>query len=225
MFFDSAWTRGLKGLDLAAYVARTSRIGGVPKVNAVFSHSEADFVIIPARKFSLLKFAARFGLHRRSTSVRRSLQELALIVRPGWRFLKGARDWEPLYRRAVADLPDPRLGDEELRQLADGFACDYVGIVRKIERGELAAAQRLLHRDLAEANFRLTHELRLRRDQRSFPEARRIERVASPSELAAVTVDSRLDATSLTAAVQKAAETCRNLMSDLVGARWHWPNF
>jgi hypothetical protein len=121
-------------------------------------------------------------------------------------------------------VEDRRLSNDEARQLADGFACDYVSILRKIDRGELRAAQRLIHRDLAEVNFRLLHEVRLRQGGRTFPEARRIERVAEPTELTAVAIDAGLEASALRTAANKSAIACRQLMDRLVGAAWQWPD-
>jgi hypothetical protein len=189
----------------------------------VFQESEADFVILPARVFRVLKFFTRLGVHQHIGPIRRRLQEVALVVRPGWRFLKGANAWETLYLRGVNDFADRRLNDFEICQMADGFVCDYVCILRKIARGELRAAQRLVHRDLAEINFQLLHELKLRRGERSFPEGRRIERVTSSDELSAVTIDTRLDASEFQFAVRKSAIACRELMFALVGQRWRWP--
>jgi hypothetical protein len=222
LFADSAWTRGLAGTTLRTYAARQTRVGRVPKINALFAGAEADFVVLPQRSMRLMKLLVALGLHRRPGRVRRALQDLAIVVRPGWRFLKGAEKWEPFYRQVVAEVPDARLGDAEARGMADGFACDYVWTLRKLDRGELLAAQRMLHQSLAETNFRLLHELRLRRGERSFPEARRIERLGGP-ELGSVSVNGSLDAGSLRLAVEKSAATCRELTRGLLGEGWHSP--
>jgi hypothetical protein len=34
---------------------------------------------------------------------------LAVVIRPGWRFLKGGREWDAFYRRVVAEVDDPRF--------------------------------------------------------------------------------------------------------------------
>jgi hypothetical protein len=223
MFFDRLWTLKLEGVELRAYAARVAAIGGVPKVNAVFSGAEADFVIFPEKVARRMKFRAALGLYRGDGWTRRRFQDLALIIRPGWRFLLGSHTWGPFYEWAVAAVPDPRLGDESAIQSADTFVCDYVWTLRKIQRGELRAAQRLIFRELAETNYRLLHELKLRRGERTFPEARRIERITSPDELVAVTVDGSVEATSLYSALEKCAATCRRLMEGLVGDNWRWP--
>jgi len=223
MFADRAWTDGLAGMELHAYAVRTGQIGGVPKVNAVFSGVEADIVIIPAVPARLMKLLIAFGLHRREGWLRRRAQDLAEVIRPGWRFLKGGETWDPLYRRITADVPDPRLGDEAARQLAETFVCDYVWCLRKIARGELRATQRVLFQELIEVNLKLFHELKRRKGERTFTKARRIERITEVEELESITVIAPLDALGLGAAVAKAAVTCRQLMHDLVGESWRWP--
>ena len=152
-------------------------------MNAVFAETEADFVVIPERAIRRMRMLVALGLHRRPGKVRRRLQDLAIVIRPGWRFLKGRSRWEPFYRKIVAEVPDPRLGDDVARQLAEGFACDYVWTLRKIVRGELRAAQRMLHRELADTNYRLLHELKLRRGERTFPEARRLDKLVKWTKL------------------------------------------
>ncbi len=219
MFAKGDWTRELTGAELRVYATRTARIGGVPKVNAIFSDAEADFVIVPARRFTLAKWAVALGRHRREGKIRSGLQDLAVVIRPGWRFLKGGREWEAFYRRVVAEVDDARMSDEAAAGLAEIFLCEALWVRRKIERGELTAAQRMLHRELAETNFRLLHELKLRRGERSFPEARRIERIASPSELEAVTVNAALEAEALRSALDRSEATMRKLLSELKGAR------
>jgi hypothetical protein len=223
LFADSAWTQGLPGIKLRAYAPRMTRVGAVPKVNALFAGTEADFVVLPLKTMRRMKLMVALGLHRRQGRVRRVLQDLSIVVRPGWRFLKGADKWEQFYRQVVAEIPDARLSDQEARSVVEGFVCDYVWILRKLDRGELLAAQRMLHQSLAETNFRLLHELKLRRGERSFPEARRIERLGGP-ELESVAVSAPLEVASLRSAVEKSAATCRELMRGLVGAGWHWPD-
>lgn len=223
VFSDAAWTRSLDGAELRVYAARMTRIGKVPKINAVFAGTEVDLVIVPSGMLRRMRWLARLGLKRRSPSLRQFLQDLAVVIRPGFRFLQDRGSWEKFYRFAVDAVSDARLSDEAAAKLADGFVCDYVWAWRKIARGELFAAQRMLHRELVEANFRLLHELKLRRGERSFPEARRIERVARADELSLIEAENSLRAESLSAALEKSAQTCRNLMKELTGDGWKWP--
>jgi hypothetical protein len=222
-FANRDWTCGLPGMELKVYATRVARIGGVPKVNAIFSNAEADFVVIPRWRLGLAKCAVALGQHRREGKLRSGLQDLVSVIRPGWRFLKGGRHWDSLYRRVVAEVPDPRLDDAATCALADIFLCESRWVQRKIARGELIAAQRMLHWELAETNFRLLHELKLRRGELSFERARRIERVATAEELVAVEVKAALEAGALRAAVEWSETTMRGLMRELVGERWNGP--
>ena len=161
--------------------------------------------------------------HRTSAEFVRTVQDLAVVIRPGWRFLKGADEWEPFYRKVVNEVVDPRLGDAQIMNLAEGFVCDFIWTRRKIVRGELIAAQRMLHRSLAETNLQLLHELKLRRGERSFPEGRRAELVLSRDELKLLSVEARLERASLTKSLQEAANACRSLVAALIGDAWRWP--
>ncbi len=223
LFSNSRWTGDLPGIELRAYIERTAVIGGVPKVNAIFGDAEADFVVVPEIILQDLKRLAGRKEHLRQGPVRRRMQDLAVVIRPGWHFLKGARRWGGLYERSVAEVPDPRLDDEAVRRLAEGFVCDYVWTARKISRGELRTAQRTLYRELAEVNYQLLHELKQRRGERTFGWARRIERIASPAELDSITVEARAEAGSLQAELERSAATFRSLLSSLVGGAWRWP--
>lgn len=223
MFLDSSWLRQVTDLNVRAYALRTPRLGAMPKINAILADTEADFVIIPAHVARVAKFSIGLGLHRHSGRVRRNMQDLAIVIRPGWRFLKGCETWEWFYQKVTAEIVDPRLDDAAVRNLAEAFVCDFVWALRKLERGELLAVQRTLHREMAETNFRLLHELKLRRGERSFPEARRFERVSTPDELTKVSVSALPDATSLRQALEHCAETLRSLTRELVGTAWQWP--
>lgn len=220
LFATSSWLKGA-GAKPITYVVRTAQLGGVPKVAVVFDDAEADFVIQPAPLVRKVGRALARGVHRQHGPIRTALQDLAVVIRPGWKFWKGAKMWEPLYRRVVAEVADRRVDEAEARSLADGFVCDALWTRRKIARGEFLAAQRMLHRSLADTNFRLLHELQLRRGMRSFPEARRIERVARAAELSAVTVSAVPTAKSLRAAVAKSSATLRRLMRSLAPG-WRW---
>jgi hypothetical protein len=221
VFSEAGWARALPGVDLRVYALRPA-FGGVQKVTALFAGAETDFVVIPAGQLRLARLAMSLGLHRRPGAVRRALADLAVVIRPGYRFLKGAEGWGAFYERVLREVPDPRLDDAEAVRLADGFVCDTIWTLRKLARGELLAAQRMLHQSLAETKYRLLHELRLRRAQASYPEARRLERVASSEERASVSLEARLVAEDLHAAANKARATLEVLMTQLVPT-WRWP--
>lgn len=222
-FLRSDWAKELNQ-GLQTYAVRRTAIGRVPKIAAMFDGAEADFIIVPAKSWRWRRWLVSVGMQRYSPSLRRSLQPLALVVRPGWRFLKDTEGWEIFYRRVVETICDPRLGNPEVMALAEGFVSDARWIRKKIDRGELVAAQRMLHQALIETNFRLVHEARLRRGQRSFPEARRAEQTWTADELTALAVNAALEPASLRAAVERSSAACRRLVAELVGDAWRWPS-
>lgn len=222
LFLTKEWTRSLP-VDVRVYAVKRTAIGQVPKITMLVDDTLADIVLLPLRRMQVARVLMRFGWHRRDTALRRALQDLAIVVRPGWRFLKGEAEWGGFFQRVVAEVPDSRIDDATALRLAELFVCDAVAAREKLRRGELVAAQRLLHLTLGEPIFRLFHEVKLRRGERSFPEGRRLERVASPAEVSLVSIDAPLATAALEAALAHVVETLQTLMAELVGDRWHWP--
>jgi hypothetical protein len=206
----------------AAHAARAGRLGSARKITVVFTDGELDLVLIPAWRLRLAGWLLRFRLTERIAVVKGALAGLSTVLHDGYVFRKGEQDWGALYSRISSTFLTAPLDDDEVRALAEGFVCDYVSTHRKIARGEYLAAQRWLHVQLAETNFRLAHELRMRRGASSFPDARRLEFLLE-SNLDALTVSAAPDAQSLQAAADKAAATCRMLVRQLVGDAWRWP--
>ena len=221
-FENAKWTKAL-GTELHTYALRSTAIGRVPKIAAIFGGGEADFVIINTRTLRLGRWLFACGFHRRLPGFNRSLQDLALIIRPGWKFLKDSSNWNAFYGKLVAEISDRRLSNVDCVGLANAFVCDYVWTMRKIERGEYLASQRMLHQALLETNLRLLHESKLRAKKATFPEARRAELVMTSDELSALVISTSPDAASLRVAALKCAHSCRALMDTLVGKQWIWP--
>ena len=203
-----------------AYVARMGRLGSAAKVSAVFASGGLDLVIIPTAQLQELR--ARFAGGQ--GPVDGPVRDLAAVLVGGHRFVKGAAGWGDFYAAVATGVPPPRLDDVAVCDLADGFVCDYVSTRQKIARGEKAAAQRWLHHSLAETNFRLLHELRLRQGRPSLPDARRLEQVADQETVTSVQIACGPTTESLRAATDASAETLRGLMQKLVGDRWQWPH-
>lgn len=222
LFAQRTWTEGL-GEALLAYVARPGRLGSARKVTALFAAGEIDLVVIPAAQVRAVHDLVKAGQHAANPPVMQGLTDLAAVLRGGYRILKGDETYGDFYRFVAQKIPPPRLSDAEVRNLADGFVCDYVSTRRKIDRGELRASQRWLHHQLAEVNFQLLHELRQRAGRASFPDARRLESLAPP-EMEAVSVDAALRPEALRAAVDASAAACRQLTQALVGGTWKWPD-
>lgn len=216
------WTAALQDQTLHAYAVRPV-FGGVHKVTALFSGGEVDFVIIQYRRLLLGRIAFSLGLHRKVRGIAKGLGEFALVMSFGQKVLKGGPGWQNFYTRAVKEVPLAHLDDAEAVQIGEVAYVDAVSVLGKIARGEFVAAQRWLHRSVVETNFRLMHELRVRRGLVSFPDGRRVERLLSPEELAAVRFEVKQDAESLHAATVAALRATRRLLTELTGKPPTWP--
>ncbi len=161
------WARVMVGHPFCMQVLRPAT-GGTKKLTVMFEHGEVDLVLVGAGQMRLASLAMRLGLHRRARLVAGPLNTFATIMSGGYRFLKGEPAWGKLYARVVAEMAGYRLNDTEVRQLADSFLCDLLWVLQKLERGELVAAQRILHKALHETNVVLLHELRVRKISRPF---------------------------------------------------------
>lgn len=190
------------------------------KVTAVFVNSQIDLVLVPAQQLRLVRLAVRCGLHRHSRILQVALNEIATCLNSGYQFIKGEKEWGGFYSWIAHEMPGVRVNDDEAKALADGFLCDLLWVFQKLERGEFSAAQFVLHSSLAETNFRLIRELRLRRGQPlpSFGLGRRVESLLTPSELEWVKVNARLNAEELRGAAGYSFAGLRALMMEIVPA-------
>jgi hypothetical protein len=223
LFLTGDWACAAGLSKPIVYVIRPGRLGRVTKMSAIFQNGELDLALIPFGQLRLAKWLLALRLASPFGRIERALAELGMVLLPGYRVLKGGRSWHRFFQRVTSQIPPQRLGDSEICSMAEAFVCDYVSTRRKIIRGELMAAQRWLHCQLAETNFRLLHELRLRSNEPSFPDARRIELISSDHWRQAVSVNALLERENLLDAVERSAKTCRELTHSLVGARWIWP--
>lgn len=221
-FSDMAWLQEL-GLEPVTYVKRGGRLGSAQKVTAAFPEGDADWVILPDRTFRDLLPTTLRALDSTSGALPHLVVDLATVLQGGYRIVKGADEFGAFFHQVATRVPAARLSDESVCNLADGFVCDYISTLRKIDRGELLAARRWLHHTLLETNFRLIHELRLREGRPSLPDGRRLERLGDP-RVAPLSAVAAPHAASLRAACGAAAGVCRDLMRHLVGERWRWPD-
>lgn len=196
--------------------------GGVRKVTLLYEDAEVDLVVIPCRQMGLARLGLALGLQEKIAPLRIGLNEMSTIMRGGYRFLKGEDAWGKFYADVVVRLPGQRLGDAEVRAIADAFLCDYLWVRQKLARGEWIAAQRGLHVQLADANFRLMHELRLRQGRPTFREARRLEKLLAAGDLNSLQISARLDTSELQQAADKALTTMKTLLGELLPA-WSPP--
>lgn len=164
-------------------------IGGVKKVTLLYREGEVDLVILPRKVMRFARLCLRTGLAKRMPLVAVPLNKLATIMSGGYTFLKGANEWSRFYSQVVDRMPGYRIDDIRAAELADAAVCDLLWIFRKVERGELIAAQRILHRCVLETNIELLHELRSRRGEVTFQQARRVELLVPSKELRCISLN------------------------------------
>src|SRR5215216_283762 len=93
----------------------------------------------------------------------------------------------------VKEMAGHRIDNAEIQTLLKICASDMFWVLEKLDRGELIAAQRMLHRSLVETSIVIMHELRLRSGSKTFQQARRVEQLLSSRELDLIRCDSRLE--------------------------------
>ena len=125
------WTKGDWVEELGygkplAYCYRPT-FGGVNKVTFILPGKiEVDLVLLVAGQMKGARLGVAWGLHRRMDGLRKAMSLLAVVIRPGYRFLKGEAQFGGLYERVIDEVADPRLSDEEVVQLAEGLSLIHI---------------------------------------------------------------------------------------------------
>lgn len=222
VFLNSTWLASA-GINPLAYVVRQGRLGAALKVSVVSNEGELDLIIIPTWQITVARFFVAVRLRSAISAIKRGLDDLALVQRAGFRVVKGRRSLSEFFHQNIRTHRAPRLHTDAAIALAEGFVCDYISTRKKIERGELIAAQRWLHHYLADTNLRLLHELALQRRITTFPDGRRLEFVLPGELLPLVSIETRLERECLETELERVADSCRTIMHELVGDKWRWP--
>lgn len=207
------WAESVLGEgELLAWSPRAA-LGGVTKVSILLAKEEVDLVLVSVGRIRWARWGMALGLHHRFGWARRLLGPLVLVMGPGYRVLKGGSHWEKFWRQLVHEVSEPSIGDRKIQAAEDAALVDLRSIQRKLARGELRAAQRWLHNEMAARNFELMHELRRRRGEVSFFDGRRVETILSAEDISLVTIDASLNRESLGAAAEQAAAATRILVA------------
>jgi len=217
---ESGWASGL-GTDLHLQVARRVP-GGVGKITLLFGAGEATLILLPLWPLRAVRLGMKFGLPQRLRPIRLALNEMATVLRAGYQFLKGEKQWGRFYAQVVTGMPGRRLDDAEAAKLAEAFLIEMHGLLARLGRGELVEAQRMLHKHLMECNLALIEEARLRQGLVTFGSARRVESLLSLAELPRVKISARLNQEELRAAARQAHAGMIHIMAELVPA-WKPP--
>ena len=210
------WTTAIPDEVFCFQACRTAT-GSVRKVTVIFESGQIDMVLVPIGMMRVAALLHRIGLYTKVRGVTIALNEMATCLRTGFRFIKGESRWHRFYND-VSALPGVRLGDGDLRVLADACICDVQWIFQKIEAGELIAAQHILHSRVSATNLRLWRELRCRRalPLPSFGLGRRIENLVSESECKTLSLNARLESGDLRLGTSHARRALISLMNELV---------
>ena len=209
------------GKQVPVYALRPA-FGRAVKATAILEGTQIDIVVLPLWRLTVAQWLVRIHLHRRSRHLRRLLADLSIVLRPGYAVVSGTDEWRRFFSTVVAEVPDPRLTDEEVVRLADCAFVDYLSVRRKIARGELLAAQRWLHVHLVDTNLKLLHEHVLRSGGATCHDGRRIEQLRSLSEQDLVRVNAHVTAEELLPAATSAIGATRALVQRLTGRPPEW---
>jgi predicted nucleotidyltransferase len=217
------WKRALPQSEFCMQCTRPAT-GGVRKVTAIFADGQIDLVVVPAIGMRLAAFGLRLGCHRRVRFLGLALNEMATCLHSGYSFLLGEKPWGAHYAR-VAALPGVRLDDRQLREMAAGFLCDLIWTLDKLARGEVVAAQHVLHTRLVDVNLRIWREWRRRRGLPlpSFGLGRGVERLGPLDEQRLLRVSSTADPDALREAALHCFQGLTTLLREMLPA-WSPPN-
>lgn len=196
------------GLGEAWVFAVQPVFGGADKVTLIGPDAvEMDFVLLPAARLRIAFAALRFpGLSALwPAPLRVGVRDLRIVACPGWRVLKGGAAWEHRYARLGAAVPWPPLREEDFHARVAAFWAAAVWTAKKTLRGEYRAAQRELHRTLAEHLFALLEEEARAAGVRARPEARRAETWLAPERLRETALVSAPERTALATSLRAMA--------------------
>lgn len=223
LFLDSRWVAEAGLGKPLAYVARIGRLGTGTKVSVVLDGGELDIVVISSFDFRMLGLLYKYRLLKWSPKAIQGARSLSSVWSGGVAVLKGSKEVGRFVNGVRRELGVRRLDDDTILSIAEGFVCDYVSTRRKLDRGEIVAAQRWLHVQLGEANLALLHELRQRVGKISFPDGRRVESYLPREEIGRISLEATLDRRSMASALYRSANTFKLLAEELLKGRWHWP--
>lgn len=181
--------------------------GGVLRVTLQFESATVDVSVVPWPRVTFLRLLLLLGFHRHFAIVRRFAGYIRLLLRGGYKVLKGGQRWERFYNIIATEVMVPLMDAAAVQNAMVGAHVLADSIETKLQRGELLAAQRWLHVNLAEIAFTLAHELRVRRGLTSFHDARRLEMILSDQELDALRVSCLPEIASIRLATRKVLMT------------------
>jgi hypothetical protein len=158
--------------------------GNVTKVTAVYEGAlEADFIVLRHSDLliatSALKWPGSEGLWPRPLKI--GIANLRGAAGTGWKVIKGGAAWEKRYSRLTpCEFP---MTQEEFTVVCGEFWVQAVWAAKRVQRGELIASQRTIHRYLIEASLRMFEEEAILGGKKAYPRGRRAEGWLIPSQI------------------------------------------
>jgi len=196
---DGSFCRGLGTcLAFGAHVA----FGNSIKVTAVFEGAlEADFVVLRSLDVAIATLALRWPATRPMWPrvLARGVDDLRIVVGPGWKVIKGGARWEGRYSRITPLRAS--LAEGEFTSLCANFWTQAVWAAKKAERGEYRASQRCIHEHLVEGALRILQEEAILAGRKAYPLGRRAETWLTAEQLAGTAGGSRPERAPLLAAI------------------------
>lgn len=159
-----------------AHVEVTER--RVAKLSAIFEGGiEVDIVPLAAWQMKLVYWAMRHPEFERffPGPLAAGVANTRLVVGPGYRLLVGSAEWERRLAALAISSSPPVMGEREFAEIVDGFWRHAVWVHKKVMRGEVRAALRWFHREVAERRWLLLEEEARLAGRPARPEGRKAE--------------------------------------------------
>ena len=202
--------------------------GGATKATVILAGAvEADFVVLAnwelRAAFAALRFPGLAALW--PPLLRAGVRDLKIVACPGWRVVKGGPAWERRYARLGPDTPWPPLNQTQFREICAAYWTTLVWVTKKIERGELRAAQREFHRTLLEKTWLLLEQEARDARARARPEARHAEQWLPPARVGQTAITTGPDPAVLRRAVAQLTGLSEEVAKGVAAARgWEPPD-
>ncbi|HRE84087.1 MAG TPA: nucleotidyltransferase domain-containing protein [Opitutaceae bacterium] len=225
-FKDSSWLASLFATEVISASYR-SVFGGARKAVIMFDGGSIDAVILPYRLLYIAKLLHRAHAYRWSKKFQTRMENFSDLMRFDHVVIKGNADWEKFYKEAGTLGKRLKLNTPEILKMSAVVCEETHAILGRIERGELIAAQRLLHQEIVEVNIKLLHELRERSGLKTYHRGRRAECTLRPEELALISVNASCNRLELKTAAIAMLKANATLVRELTGTapKWASSNF
>jgi hypothetical protein len=184
------------------HIEHTER--GATKLSVVFAGGyEVDFVLLSAWQIKLVYWAMAHPSCRSLYPAKlvKGVLDMRLVVSPGFKIALGGEPWKRRLTALTAKWPGRTVTQEEFQSNAAAFWRHAVWVSKKIMRGEVRAALRWYHKEVAECTLLLLEEEARLAGYPVRPEARKAEAWLSADRLRQTAIETRPDQLTLARAL------------------------